>query len=749
MKKYTDDARKALEYAETISLYTGNVVESVHLLVGITENKHCYGAEILSRLGFDFGVAKSYLIRTSLTPKNVSTVVGPTAQKIIDYAESVSNATDKRIDTHHLLLAISYHKTCSASKILQKNNIGYELLLGIVEGMNHNGIGARPDKNEDKKTFSASFPPSKEREENENPLTAYGTDLTEKARRGKLDKIIGRDKEIDRLIRILSRKRKNNPIIVGESGVGKTAIVEALAQKIADGDVPEFLKGKSLISLNLNSIVAGTKYRGEMEEKLDEILKTAEEKNIILFIDELHTVVSAGNSENGGSVSSALKPAINNENLMLIGATTFAEYSRYLGKDPAFERRFMKVVVEEPTAEKTVEILSGIRESFENHYRLKITDDALECAVRLSVRYVSDRFLPDKAIDVLDEACSKVALSEREKEVTPRNVRDALTEMTGIPVNDAEAENLKILDMEKTLNERIIGQEEVVSVISKAIIRSKAGLREGKKPIGSFIFLGTTGSGKTETAKALAEILFGSEDALIRFDMSEYMEKNSVARLIGSPPGYVGHEEGGTLTESVKNKPYSIVLFDEIEKANPEIFNVLLQVLDDGRLTDGRGRTTDFRNTLIIMTSNAGTEKLEKKKSVGFGSYDKSEDEKELQISALKSLMRPEFINRVDNIVVFNRLNKENLSKIAEYILERKKKILFEERGIKIDFADGVADYVAEKAYEPGYGARPIRRAVENLLENSLSEVIIEKNLKNTEISVAIQNGKPVISDKQ
>lgn len=748
MKKYTDDARKALEYAETISLYTGNVVESVHLLIGITENKHCFGAEILSRLGFDFGVAKSYLIRTSLAPKSIATVVGPTAQKIIDYAESVSKATDNTIDTQHLLLAISYHKTCSASKILQKNNIGYELLLGIVEGMNHNGIVARAT-DDDIKSFSSAFPPSEERkEESENPLNAYGTDLTEKAKKGKLDKVIGRDKEIDRLIRILSRKRKNNPIIIGESGVGKTAIVEGLAQKIAANDVPEFLKGKSLISLNLNSIVAGTKYRGEMEEKLDEILKTAEQSNIILFIDELHSAVSAGNSENGGSVSSALKPAITNENLLLIGATTFSEYSKYLAKDPAFERRFMKVVVEEPSAEKTVEILMGLRESFEKHYRLKITDEALENAVRLSVRYVSDRFLPDKAIDALDEACSKVALSEDEKEVTAKSVKDALSEMTGIPISDVESENKKILDMEKTLNERIIGQEEAISAISKAIIRSKAGLREGKKPIGSFIFLGTTGSGKTETAKALAEILFGSEDALIRFDMSEYMEKNSVARLIGSPPGYVGHEEGGALTESVKNRPYSIVLFDEIEKANAEIFNVLLQVLDDGRLTDGRGRTTDFRNTLIIMTSNAGTERLEKKKSVGFGSYDKSDDEKEIQISALKSLMRPEFINRVDSIVVFNRLSKENLSKIAEYILERKKKILLEERGIKIDFAPDVADYIAEKAYEPGYGARPIRRAVENLLENGLSEIIIEKNLKNTEISVVIQNGKPVISDK-
>ena len=530
--------------------------------------------------------------------------------------------------------------------------------------------------------------------------------------------------------------------------MGKTAIVEALAQNIADGNVPDFLKGKTLFSLNLNSIVAGTKYRGEMEEKLEEILKTASSDNIILFIDELHAVLNAGSTENGNSIGTILKPAITNENLSIIGATTFAEYSKFLEKDPAFERRFMKVIAEEPSPEKTYEILHGLKKSFEDHYKITISKEAIESAVKLSVRYMPNRFLPDKAIDALDEACSQLALTDRIRELKPDDIKNAISEMTGIPVNDDENENKKILDMEKLLKEKIIGQDKALNTVSKSILRAKSGLREGKKPIGSFIFLGKTGTGKTETAKALAEILFGSENALIRFDMSEYMEKNSVARLIGAPPGYVGFEEGGTLTESVKNKPYSIILFDEIEKANPDVFNVLLQLLDDGRLTDGKGRTVDFRNTLIIMTSNTGTEKLFQTKKVGFGSETNSYDEEKILIESIKSLLKPEFINRIDNIIVFNNLNKENLIEITKNILEVKKKILFEERGISLDFTNDVAEYVAENAYNPEYGARPIRRAVETLLENTLSEIILKKNLKNAEITVKIENGLPVITDK-
>ena len=756
MRRYTTDARKALENAESISLYTGNIVESVHILIGITEIKQSYGAEILSRLGFDSGIAKSYLIRTSLAPKSETVIVSPTAQKIIEYAETVSMDTNNCIDTHHLLLSIAFHKNCSASKILSKYNIDYESLLSIVQGMNHNKIGSEDfnlgkhvtNSDSSAQTANISYKIKKSDVKNIDKLLPYGIDLTEKAKSGKIGKIIGREKEIERVIRILSRKNKNNPIIVGESGVGKTAIVEALAQNITDGNVPDFLKGKTLFSLNLNSIVAGTKYRGEMEEKLEEILKTASSDKIILFIDELHAVLNAGSTENGSSIGTILKPAITNENLSIIGATTFAEYSKFLEKDPAFERRFMKVIAEEPSPEKTYEILHGLKKSFEDHYKITISKEAIESAVKLSVRYMPNRFLPDKAIDALDEACSQLALTDRIRELKPDDIKNAISEMTGIPVNDDENENKKILDMEKLLKEKIIGQDKALNTVSKSILRAKSGLREGKKPIGSFIFLGKTGTGKTETAKALAEILFGSENALIRFDMSEYMEKNSVARLIGAPPGYVGFEEGGTLTESVKNKPYSIILFDEIEKANPDVFNVLLQLLDDGRLTDGKGRTVDFRNTLIIMTSNAGTEKLFQTKKVGFGSETNSYDEEKILIESIKSLLKPEFINRIDNIIVFNNLNKENLIEITKNILEVKKKILFEERGISLDFTNDVAEYVAENAYNPEYGARPIRRAVETLLENTLSEIILKKNLKNAEITVKIENGLPVITDK-
>lgn len=749
MRRYTEQAKTALNYAEKISLTTGKIVESVHLLVGITQVKNSFGAEILSRLDFKKELAETYLIKTSFFSSGNNVSVSPTVQKIIEYAENVATDTNSDIDTQHLLLGITFYKTCAASKILLKYDVTFDKVLSIVEAIAHNYPNNTNEipKHNNSKIDEKNFNPEKEKYSSNGDLSAeekmlekYGTDLNEKAKEGKLDKVIGREKELDRLIRILSRKHKNNPIIVGESGVGKTALVEALAQKIVKGEVPDFLKNKKIISLNLNSVVAGTKYRGEMEEKLDGILKEAEKREVILFIDELHSVVTAGNSENGGSVSSILKPAITNDNLAIIGATTYSEYSKYLEKDPAFERRFMKIVVYEPDEKTAIQILKGIKTDFENHYSIDITDDALEYAVKLTSRYLRDRFLPDKAIDALDEACSKVSLSGNEKKVDVDEIRDAVTEMTGIPIKITTDENEKISSLEKTLNERIIGQKEAMKEISQAIKRSKAGLRDGRKPIASFLFLGTTGSGKTETAKTLAEIMFGSKDDVLRFDMSEYMDRNSVNRLIGAPPGYVGYEEGGSLTEAVKKKPYSIILFDEIEKADVDIFNVLLQVLDDGRLTDGKGRTVDFRNTVIIMTSNLGSNELKSKKAVGFGAKETEQNEKEVQIRALKNTMKPEFINRIDHIIVFNKLNKEDLSKITNYIVERKKEILWTEREINLNVTKDVAPFIAEKAYDENYGARPVERTVETLLENKLSELILSENLKKTTLTVSVKN---------
>ncbi len=749
MRKYTTQARQTLKNAETLSLQTGKIVESVHLLVGIIQVKNSFGAEILERLGFKSEIAETYLMKTSFFTAGSSVNVSPTVEKIIEYADTVAKDTNSDIDTQHLLLAITFCKTCTASKILLKYDVSFDRVLSVVESIGYNRIrkgkiffcndletDVKKQSTDQTNLFVAHNTDSAEK----SPLDKYGTDLTKKAKEGKLDKVIAREKEIERIIRILSRKHKNNPIIVGESGVGKTAVAEGLAQKIAFGEVPDFLKNKKLISLNLNSVVAGTKYRGEMEEKLDGILKAAENEGVILFIDELHSVITAGNSENGGSVGSILKPAITGGNIMVIGATTYAEYSKYIEKDPAFERRFNKVTIDEPDEKTTMEILFGIKDDFEKHYSVKITDEALEYAVKLTARYIRDRFLPDKAIDVLDEACSKTFLSGVKKTVSEFDICEAITDMTGIPVQTTVSEQEKITLLEQKLNDRIFGQESAIKEISQAIKRSKAGLRDGRKPIASFLFLGTTGSGKTETAKTLAEIMFGSKDEMLRFDMSEYMEKNSVNRLIGAPPGYVGYDEGGTLTEGVKKKPYSIILFDEIEKADGDIFNVLLQVLDDGRLTDGKGRTVDFRNTIIIMTSNIGSSEIKPKNSIGFVAGREAINEKEIHVKALKKTLKPEFINRIDHIIVFNRLDKEDLSKIANYILERKREILWTERKIKLVVEEEVASFIATKAYDENYGARPVERTVETFLENKLSELILSENLKNTTLTVSVNN---------
>ena len=629
-------------------------------------------------------------------------------------------------------------------------------------------------------------------------LDKFGRDLTQAAKNGEIDPVIGREKEIQRVIQILSRRTKNNPVLIGEPGVGKTAVAEGLALEIAKGNVPEILKDKRVVSLDLTGMVAGAKYRGDFEERIkaaiDEVKKS---KNTILFIDELHTIVGAGAAEGSADAANILKPSLARGDFQVIGATTLNEYRKYIEKDAALERRFQPVKVGEPTPEQAVQILKGLRDSYEAHHKVKITDEAINAAVTLSSRYIADRYLPDKAIDLIDEGASKVRLAsltspdnvkeledeiadyEKEKasaineqdferaarlrdeqkelqtklddakkkwqeqqkgnsgEVTAEDIAKIVSEWTGIPVVQlTKEESERLLNMENVLHERVIGQSEAVTAIAKAIRRGRVGLKDPKRPVGSFIFLGPTGVGKTELCKALAEAMFGDENAMLRLDMSEYMEKHTVSKLIGSPPGYVGFEEGGQLTEKVRRKPYSVVLFDEIEKAHPDVFNMLLQILEDGRLTDSQGRTVDFKNTIIIMTSNVGARLItEKQSSLGFNSENENAEEsekkdiKELVTGELRKVFRPEFLNRVDDIIVFNKLNKDEIKQIAVKMLKTLENRL-DKMNIKISFTDNAVSEIADKGFDENYGARPLRRAIQNEIEDPLSEQMLEGKVK-------------------
>ena len=629
-------------------------------------------------------------------------------------------------------------------------------------------------------------------------LDKFGRDLTQAAKNGEIDPVIGREKEIQRVIQILSRRTKNNPVLIGEPGVGKTAVAEGLALEIAKGNVPEILKDKRVVSLDLTGMVAGAKYRGDFEERIkaaiDEVKKS---KNTILFIDELHTIVGAGAAEGSADAANILKPSLARGDFQVIGATTLNEYRKYIEKDAALERRFQPVKVGEPTPEQAVQILKGLRDSYEAHHKVKITDEAINAAVTLSSRYIADRYLPDKAIDLIDEGASKVRLAsltspdnvkeledeiadyEKEKasaineqdferaarlrdeqkelqtklddakkkwqeqqkgnsgEVTAEDIAKIVSEWTGIPVVQlTKEESERLLNMENVLHERVIGQSEAVTAIAKAIRRGRVGLKDPKRPVGSFIFLGPTGVGKTELCKALAEAMFGDENAMLRLDMSEYMEKHTVSKLIGSPPGYVGFEEGGQLTEKVRRKPYSVVLFDEIEKAHPDVFNMLLQILEDGRLTDSQGRTVDFKNTIIIMTSNVGARLItEKQSSLGFNSENENAEEsekkdiKELVTGELRKVFRPEFLNRVDDIIVFNKLNKDEIKQIAVKMLKTLENRL-DKMNIKISFTDNAISEIADKGFDENYGARPLRRAIQNEIEDPLSEQMLEGKVK-------------------
>ena len=746
MQELTNEVKKVLGLAETFASHSGSSIDSLHILMALACTERCYAYEILSRLGFTEEIAKSYLIKVFGNPQTPA-LPGHMYNKILEYASVVAeNSGYEKTDTQHLLLSLSFHKSSLGGKVLARHGIDYSAILSIVNGMTYNRIGKSSHdsiKSEKKEGIEVS---EQEKTDTEPIINENGTDLTAKAEQGELNPVFGREKEIGRLIQILSRKFKNNPVVVGEPGVGKTAVIEGLAQKIVKGEVPDFLKGKRIFSLNVNSLVSGTRYRGELEEKIKNVLSFLQGKGIILFIDELHTIVNAGGSDGGMNLANILKPVLTDGRFSTIGATTISEYRKFIERDPALERRFMVVNVEEPTVAASLSILKGLKDTFERHHSVIITDEALSSAVELSARFVSDRFLPDKAIDIIDEACSKKrneTLRELMPELKASDIKEIIVEMTGIPLqNLTEDESVRLMNIEKALSEKVIGQKEAAMAIAKTIRISRSGLKDPSRPAGSFIFLGPTGVGKTETAKALSEFLFGDEKSLIRIDMSEYGEKNSTSRLIGAPPGYVGYEEGGLLTEAVRRKPYSVILLDEMEKAHPEVFDVLLQVLDDGRLTDGKGRTVDFKNTIIIMTSNIGGAEVQGKTSVGFVRNDKSAEEREARIEALKKAMRPEFINRVDNIIVFNKLTKDNIVEIANIFIERIKDVLKSERNIDLIVDEETKVYLANIAYNDEYGARPLKRVVETYLEDRLSEEIIRNNLKNTAVRVMMNNGR-------
>jgi ATP-dependent Clp protease ATP-binding subunit ClpC len=693
------------------------------------------------------------------------------------------------VGTEHILLAIVSESDSYATSILRK--------LGVSSNAVANAVAGGLQKGSSENQFSgmeSGYPQGKE--EGGSALEKFGRDLTKAAKNGEIDPVIGREKEIKRVIQILSRRTKNNPVLIGEPGVGKTAVAEGLALEIANGNVPEILRDKKVVSLDLTGMIAGAKYRGDFEERIksaiDEVKKS---KDTILFIDELHTIVGAGSAEGSADAANILKPSLARGDFQVIGATTINEYRKYIEKDAALERRFQPVKVGEPTKEQAVEILKGLRDSYEAHHKVRITNEAIEAAVNLSSRYIADRYLPDKAIDLIDEGASKVKLKgltsppdiksleelidklEQEKasaineqdferaaklrdeqknvqsqldtakkewyenrenrngEVTPEVIAEIVSEWTGIPVVQlTKEESERLLNLEKELHERVVGQNEAVSSVAKAIRRGRVGLKDPKRPIGSFIFLGPTGVGKTELCKALAAAMFGDENAMLRIDMSEYMEKHTVSRLVGSPPGYVGFDEGGQLTEKVRRKPYSVILFDEIEKAHPDVFNILLQILDDGRLTDSQGRTVDFKNTVIIMTSNIGAKLLtEKHSSLGFTDENsenkETENTKELVLGELKKAFRPEFINRIDDIIVFDRLSKDEIKEIAVKMLAGLKKRL-SDMEIEIEFTDEAISAIADKGFDEVYGARPLRRAITSDIEDPLSEKMLDGTIK-------------------
>ncbi|WP_270647847.1 ATP-dependent Clp protease ATP-binding subunit [Paeniclostridium hominis] len=758
--KFTKKAQKVIDISIKCAKDLGHsVVGTEHILLGLIKVEEGIASKILIRLGIESEVVSKQIVDIYGIGINDNTddiFLSPRSRSILDKSIIFLNKSkNKLIDTEHILLALSQEEDSIAIKILKKSGIDKQLLeksikeyIDIDDSIELivNQIDIE-DKKKDKLKIST--------------LEKYAINLNDNAKNNKIDPLIGREKEVQRIIQVLSRRTKNNPVVIGDPGVGKTAIIEGLAIKIEEKDVPKSLENKIIYNLDISGVLAGAKYRGEFEERIKKIIDEAiNAKEIILFIDEIHTIVGAGaTGENPMDASNILKPVLSRGDIQVIGATTIDEYRKNIEKDVALERRLQPIIVEEPTKEDAIKILNGLKHKYERHHSVKITDDAIKQAVELSSRYITDRYLPDKAVDIIDESASRVSVnkfkSKKGKRIVDSNIVSEVVELwTGIPISKiAKSEGNKLLNLEDILQERVIGQNEAIKAISKAIRRSRSGIKDPKKPIGSFLFLGPTGVGKTELCKALAESHFGNEDKIVRIDMSEYMEKHSVSRLIGSPPGYIGHDDGGQLTESVRSHPYSVVLFDEIEKAHEDIFNILLQILDEGRLTDSKGRTVDFKNTIIIMTSNLGATSISNQRKTGFSignneSKIKEEnynDMKDKIMEEVKIRFRPEFINRIDDIVVFHKLSLDNLYDIVKImtkdLIKRLKKM-----DIELDIEETVIKFIAKYGIDLEYGARPLKRVIQEELEDSLSENILSENIKKGDYIIAkMVNEKIVI----
>ena len=795
-EKFTRQAKAALKLAEsTARSWKHSYIGTEHILVGLLDEQEGTAGKILEEFGVDREKLES-LITKLIAPSGVlvaekSAGYSPRAQKVREQA--VKEAEKQKEDlagTEHLLLAMLKETDCVGTRLLYTMGVNIQKLYSAVlaaAGIDTNAIPEELQMPKNQKGKQGSTTPT---------LDQYSRDLTAMAADGNLDPVVGRDKEIARLIQILSRRTKNNPCLVGEPGVGKTAIVEGLAQRIISSMVPESVKNKRVVVLDLSGMVAGSKYRGEFEERIRNVInEVRSNQGILLFIDELHTIIGAGGAEGALDASNILKPSLSRGEIQLIGATTLEEYRKYIEKDAALERRFQPVTVEEPSEEETIEILKGLRPYYEKHHGVMIEDSALEAAVKMSERYINDRFLPDKAIDIIDEAASKVRLGgyrmapevdamelelheiQKDKEkavkqadlslakelqarqreieteiskykekeerrnkrkkisVTEASVADIISDWTKIPVQRlTEGETKRLARLEKELHKRVIGQEEAVKAVAQAVKRGRVGLKDPNRPIGSFLFLGPTGVGKTELSKALAEAVFGSEQAMIRVDMSEYMEKHSVSKLIGSPPGYVGYDEGGQLSEKVRRNPYSVLLFDEIEKAHPDVFNILLQVLDDGHITDAHGRKVDFKQTIIIMTSNAGAQAIIEPKKLGFlSNNDEKQDYERMKsgvMEEVRRLFKPEFLNRIDEIMVFHPLNKTHIKKIVNIMLKTLEKRCKEQLDIQLKITESVRDFLAEAGFDSKYGARPLRRAIQTKLEDPMANALLEGTIK-------------------
>ena len=812
---FTNRAKKAIELADELAVELGhNYVGTEHILYGLVKEGNGVASKVLLNEGIEPDVIIDEIVQLVGHEAPITATLGftPRTKRVVENAFIEARKLGYNyIGTEHLLIGILREADSIAARILLELNVNIPRLYNEIVRVINEGEGYTSNESTGNGKRGGSY--------NQTPtLNQFGEDLTKKAEDGKLDPIIGRKEEIERVVQILSRRTKNNPCLIGEPGVGKTAAVEGLAEKIVAGDVPEILKNKRVVTMDISSMVAGSKYRGDFEERikkaLDEVKKAGD---VILFIDEIHTIVGAGAAEGAIDAANILKPLLARGEIQLIGATTLNEYRKYIEKDAALERRFSPVTINEPSERDTIKILKGLRDKYEAHHGVKITDEAIEVAVKMSIRYINDRFLPDKAIDLIDEAASRAKLQsytepeslkklqeeidevEKDKEeavkiqkfekaadlrdkqkelkakyekeqkkwqnkndksvtnITEENIAEVIASWTGIPAKKiTEDENIKLKNLEKTLHERVIGQDEAVEAVAKAIRRGRVGLKDPKRPIGSFLFLGPTGVGKTELSKALAQSLFGDENAMIRVDMSEYMEPHSVSKLIGSPPGYVGFDEGGQLTEKIRRKPYSVILFDEIEKAHPDVMNMLLQILEDGRLTDNQGRTVNFKNTVIIMTSNIGARLITDKKTLGFsktGDNKKEEVKEDYEnikkevMEALKKELRPEFINRIDEIIVFHKLTDNEIGKIIDIMLKEVTKRL-EAQKIKIELEPEVKKLIASKGIDKNFGARPLRRTIQSVLEDRLAEEILDGNLKKDKVNkIGVENEKIVVKN--